>query len=218
MIDPHVESALAFLRGHTRADLQFDEHLRSFKYVFGADGRLIAPVMVAMINAVDTVLFIPSNEDGAMEVMVTLEQFDERGSSGGASGGGEAADRWRIYHGEPDDVRWAFMSIDSARFESVVIDGDALQRPNPLAKDEFRICRRMNQDHAEDLSRLCAHFASFNVEKPVMVGIDPMGLDVRARFDIVRVPAIESMSTPEQATRVLAAMSRQAGAVKIPPS
>jgi hypothetical protein len=62
----------------------------------------------------------------------------------------------------------------------------------------------------DDLRRLCAHFANFTLEKPVMVGIDPLGLDVRAAFDVVRVPAIEPMKTASDADRVLKAMMKQA--------
>jgi hypothetical protein len=206
MTDPHVDAALAFLRGHTKADLQFDEHMRPLKYVVAPDGRLISPVMVAMINAVDTVLFIPSNEDGAMEVMVTLEQFDERTGEGGG-----AADRWRIYHGEPEDVRWAFMSIDSARFEGVVVDGMALQQSNSLATDQSRLCKMMNES-PEALRQMCLHFSKFTLEKPVMVGIDPQGFDVRARFEVVRVQATAPMNSPEKARLILKEMSKEAEA------
>jgi hypothetical protein len=134
-----------------------------------------------------------------MEIMVTLAQFDERGPEGAA------ADRWRIYHREPQDVRWAFMSIDSARFEGAIIDGEALQQPNPLARDESRLCKMMNSSPG-DLRRLCLQHANIDIEQPVMVGIDPMGIDVRARFDIVRVPAVHRMGSAVEATRVLAAM------------
>jgi hypothetical protein len=202
--DDIITQALAFLRGHTRADLRFEEHLRPLKYVVLPDGRLAAPVMVAMLQAVDTVLFVPEYVDDALELMVTLEQFDEH------SADGAAADRWRIYHGEPQDVRWAFMNIDAAKFRGLVIDGGALMIANPLAADVARICKRMNTEHVDDLRRLCWHFANFTLEKPVMVGIDPLGLDVRAAFDVVRVPVSEAMNTADDVDRVLAEMMKQA--------
>jgi hypothetical protein len=200
MSDTVLNEAYAFLRAHTRADLRFEENMRPIKYVIGSEGRLIAPVMVAMLRSFDLVLFIPSYEEGAMEVQVTLEEFDERGSDGAA------ADRWRIYHGEPDDVRWAFMQIDAARYDELVLDGLALMRPNPLAKDESRICKHMNQEHVEDLKQLCAKFGKMEVEQPLMVGIDSLGIDVRARFDVVRVPAIRPMNSADEALQVLKQM------------
>lgn len=204
--DANIESAYAFLRGHTTADLRFDEHLRPIKYIIASDGRLAAPVMVAMLQAVDTVLFIPECVEDSMEVQVTLEQFDER------SRDGAIADRWRIYHGEPQDVRWAWMDIDGARQGRMVFDGEALIRANPLAADEARICRHMNEDHADDLRALCLHFAKVEIESPVMVGIDPLGIDVRGMFDVFRVVAAEPMTNADDARRVLVEMTKQARA------
>src|SRR5690606_10916285 len=98
-----IERAYTFLRAHTRADLRFEEHMRPIRYVISPGpflaGRLVAPVMVAMLDAVDTALFIPEDVDNAMEMQVTLEEFRERGESESA----RLADRWRIYHGEPED-------------------------------------------------------------------------------------------------------------------
>lgn len=204
MSDTTVEEAYAFLRSHTTGDLRFEENMRPIKYVIAPDGRLAAPVMVAMLQAVDTVLFIPECIEDAMELQVTLEEFDEH------SRDGAIADRWRIYHGEPPDVRWAWLDIDGARCGRMVFDGEAMELPNDLAEDESRICRHMNEDHEDDLRRLCLHFTEVNIESPVMVGIDPLGIDVRGRFDVFRVRATERMNSAEDARRVLTAMSQQA--------
>ena len=206
MCDPIIQQARAFLRGNSTGDLRFDEHLRPLKYVFAPDGRLAAPVMVAMLQAVDTVLFVPDCAEGAMEVQVTLENFDEHGPQGAL------ADRWHIYHGNPEDVRWALMDIDAARFEEAVIDGEALIQINPLTADEPRLCREMNRNNSDDLRNLCLHYAEIGVKQPVMVGIDQYGIDVRGTFDVIRVPAIKRMETAEDASRILAAMCEEASA------
>lgn len=198
-----IDKAWAFLRGHTRADLRFDEHMRPVKYVIAPDGRPAAPVMVAMLQAMDGVLFIPEYVDDAMELQVTIVQFEERGADAAV------ADRWRIYHGEPDDVRWAYLKVDAARFTGMVIDGDALERPNTLANDEARICRELNQK-IDLLRRLCEHYGTMRVEQPVMVGIDPLGIDLRARFDVVRVPASRPMRNAEDAISILTEMAKNA--------
>lgn len=206
MSDEVIDEAWEFLRGHSRGELRFDEHVRPIKYIIASDGRLAATAMVAMLDAVDSVLFVPDCSEGASEFQVTLLPFQERGADGAA------ADRWRIYHGDPDDVHWAYLLIDAARYGELVIDGEALIRPNPLAPNEARLCRQMNQDHLDDLRRLCSRFGRMDVEQPVMVGIDPLGIDVRARFQVLRVPAIEPMNTAEEALRVLQGMSRTAQA------
>jgi len=189
MADDPVTAAYKHLRANTTGDLRFDEHLRPVKYVIAPDGRLVCPVMVAMLGTADTVLFVPDYSDNAsmLELQVTMLPLEERGE------GGAQADRWRIHHGEPDDVRWAWLSIDAARFEEFVIDGDALMVPNPLALDEAALCKWMNQEHAADLVALCAAFGSMKVESPLMVGIDPQGIDVRATFDVVRIPSTAPM-------------------------
>lgn len=208
MSDPQVERCHAFLRANSTGDLRFDEHLRPVRYVVAADGRLVAPVMVAMLQSMDTVLFVPDCAENATEVQVTLEPFDEHGPDGGL------CDRWRIYHGEPDDVRWARLDIDAARFEGAVIDGQALVRPNPLAPDEPQLCTEMNKRPGGMLHLLCLHLAGTRLKQPVMVGIDPLGVDVRGTFQVFRLPAPEPMNTPDDARRVLEMMCRAAQAAE----
>ena len=195
--DPNVEAALDHLHGHTQADLRFDEHFESIKYVIASDGRLVAPVMVAMLSAAETVLFIPEDREGCMEVMVTLEEFDEAGEQG------SLADRWRIYHGEPPDVRWALMTIDAARFKGLFIDGEAFSESNPLAAGEAVLCREINSAHGDTLRRLCSERGGMDVEKPVLVGIDSRGIDVRSTFDIVRVRFDQPVRTLADAREAL---------------
>jgi hypothetical protein len=202
MAEDPIQAAHAKLHAHSTADLRFDEHLRPLKYVIAPDGRLVCPVMVAMLQTADTVLFVPaySHDDAMLELQVTMLPFEERGEDGAQ------ADRWRIHHGEPEDVRWAYLSIDAARFGELVIDGDALMIPNPLAGDEASLCRWINQEHADDLRALCAKFGSMKVEAPLMVGIDPLGIGVRATFDVVRIPASEPMHSARAARSILLKM------------
>lgn len=178
--DPNVEAAVDFVRGNCRADLRFDGHTEPLKYVVAPDGRLIAPVMVAMLTAADTTLFVPDDREDAMELMVTLEQFQETGKNGAL------ADRWRIYHGEPPDVRWAAMTVDAARFHGLFIDGEAFLESNPLIGGEALLCREINAKHIDVLRALCETRGPMRIEQPVMVGVDPRGVDVRSVFDVVR--------------------------------
>ncbi|MHC4949356.1 MAG: DUF2470 domain-containing protein [Planctomycetota bacterium] len=210
MSDPIADAAHAFLRSHTTGELRFDEHLRPIRYVVAGDGRLVAPAMVAMLESRDTVLFVPECVDGAMEVQVTLEPLDERGPDGGLT------DRWRIYHGTPEDVRWAWLDIDAVRHDSSIVDGAALTRPNPLAGDEAALCRWLNREHADDLRALCGRFARITVEEAVLVGVDPLGLDVRGTFVVHRVPSPEPMPTADDARRVVEAMIRDTKAGHAP--
>ncbi len=195
-----AEEAFRFLRGHTTCEIRFDEQYLPLRYVIEPGGRLVAPVSGPMLEAADSVLFVPSNEDHAMEIQVTLSELDPDGPDGAFT------DRWRIYHGEPQEARWAAFDFDAARYGKCVIDGPVLMRSNPLAADEARLCRRINQQRRGDLVRACKHVADADVEQPMLVGIDPLGFDVRRRFDIVRLPAHVQMETAETVERVFELM------------
>ena len=197
--DPHdaLARGRALLRDALRGTLQFDEHFRPLKYVIDPlTGRLGAPVMVAMLTAAETVLFIPEETEDSLQCLVSLEPLDEHHA---------LTDRWRIYHGEPEDVRWAVLYLDMAKLTGVVLDGDALMTPNPLADAEPALCRLLNDD-PDRLRRLASSRGGMDIENPRCVGVDPAGLDVRARFDIVRVPFDEPVNTEDEARATIATL------------
>jgi hypothetical protein len=196
-----AEDAYVFLRGNTTGELRFDEHIEPLKYVIGPKGHVVAPVTHLMLSSQDTVLFVPNNADGAMELGVTLMGLDPDGPDGAVT------DRWRIYHGDPASVQWAVLKIDAARYDRWVVDGQALRRPNPLAADEPAICRRINAQHRDALGRVCHHGAGIDVEQPLLVGVDPLGFDVRRRFDIARVSAPAPMNSPTDVDRTFSLLS-----------
>jgi len=115
--------------------------------------------------------------------------------------GGALTDRWRIHHGDPTDVHWAYAAIDAMRFESRVIDGDALTRPNPLAAAEPAVCRWLNTDHRAELPRLARAYAGINASAPVAAGIDPDGRTsapaTRLTYSRCRLRRNRSMSLPD---------------------
>lgn len=187
MSDAVIDRAHAFLRAHLSGRLRFDDNAIAFKIVVAPDGKLVAPVMVAMLQALETVLEMPDDAEQNLHLMVSMEPFTEEGEHGAL------ADRWRIYHGDPPDVRWAEMTIDAARFDGHFIDGEALQLPNPLAAHEPAILRRLNEGDRALLKHACEH-ANVRAGQPVAVGVDDRGLDVRRAFDVVRVAFSEPIS------------------------
>ncbi len=199
-----AKDAYRFLRSHTTGDLRFDERFRLLRYVIGPDGRLVAPVMFAMLEASDPALFVPEDIDNAMELLVSLTEFEPDGPFGALT------DRWRIYHGDPEDMQWATIHLDTARFQEQVVDGEALIQANPLAEDEARLCRQINDDHRAELRQVCQVIAHAQVENPMLVGVDRLGFDVRRRFDVLRVDAPQPMTTAADAELVLGQMIEQA--------
>ncbi len=186
-----VEEACTLLQGWYRGDLRFDDNIVPCRFVRTDEGRLVAPVMVAALHTADTVLMIPDEHAPVLELLLSMAPFEEAGPDG------RWADRWRIYHGEEEDINWAFPDIDMGRMSGIVIDGDALLRANPLAEDEPGLCRALNELGADALRRICRNRIEQDVEKPLVVGVDPDGLDIRAAFDVVRIPFSIAIDTPE---------------------
>jgi hypothetical protein len=178
-----ITGARAFLRANLTGTIGFDDEFIPIKVVIAPDGHLVAPVMVAMLRAFDVVIFLPAEDDSAMQLQVTLEEIQDKGEHAAL------CDRWRIYHGEPEDVRWARISIDAAKFDGRMFDGLALMEPNALAAAEPGICRKVNADMRDVLRKACLRVAEVEIEDPRLVGVDPLGFDVRGRFDVVRLDA-----------------------------
>jgi len=178
-----ITGARAFLRANLTGTIGFDEEFIPIKIVVAPDGALVAPVMVAMLRALDVVIFLPAEDDAAMQLQVTLEEIQDSGEHAAL------CDRWRIYHGEPEDVRWARISIDAAKFDGRMFDGLALMEPNALADAEPRICRKVNSEMRGLLKQACLRVAEVEIEDPRLVGVDPLGFDIRGRFDVVRLDA-----------------------------
>jgi hypothetical protein len=176
-----TDAAWAFLRGNTTATIKFGEHTNDVSYVVCPNGKLVIPVMIAMLQPCDTIMYVPEYAEDCMEMHVSLQQFIDSGEDGLLS------DRWNVYHGDSPDVQWALVDIDAARFHEMFIDGEGLCRPNPLADAEHSLCKQINENK-EVLRTACHAKTNVDVTDPVVVGVDPLGLDIRAPFGIVRVP------------------------------
>ena len=70
-----------------------------------------------------------------------------------------------------------------------MFDGLALMQPNALAEAEPRVCRKVNAEMRELLRKACLAVAEVEIEDPRLVGVDPLGFDVRGRYEIVRLDA-----------------------------
>ena len=207
-----ITGARAFLRANLTGTIGFDEEFIPIKLVVAPDGALVAPVMVAMLRALDVVVFLPEEDDAAMQLQVTLEEIEDKGEHAAL------CDRWRIYHGEPEDVRWARFSIDAAKFDGRMFDGMALMEPNPLAEAEALICRRVNAEMRDLLRKACLRDAEVDVEDPRLVGVDPLGFDVRGRFDVVRIDADPEIVDEADAFAALEELASDEDAPDAPPA
>ena len=185
-----AEGAWRFLRSNTTASLSFGENNFDISYIIIHDGRLVISAMVAMLQPCDIVMYVPGYEEGCMEMHVSLIQFLDTGKNG------VLADRWQVYHGEPPDTQWAFVDIDAARYHDMFIDGETLSRKNQLAAKERSICKTLNEQ-TDLVRRACVAKTNVDVTNPFVVGVDPLGIDIRAPFGIIRIQADQPFTTPE---------------------
>ena len=206
-----VIEAREFLRAHLSGSIGFDGDFVPLKIVVAPDGALIAPVMVAMLRSFDITLFLPDEGEDSMQLQVTIEEIFDKGETAAL------CDRWRIYHGEPEDVRWARFMIDAAKFDGRMYDGLVLMEPNRLADIEAGICKRVNAEMRDALRNACKFIAKVDIEDPRLVGIDPFGFDVRGRFDIIRLEAIPLIADESDAITAIAELA-QITANKVDPA
>jgi hypothetical protein len=192
-------AAYSAMRGWTRGDLRHDELTTPIRFALAADGRLIATVTADMLAAADCALAIPDETAPLLELSVTLLGFE-------AIGGAESnSDRWKIYHGAPPHGKWAMLDIDMARFRGAILDGECLRRANPLAAVEPRLCGLLNREHVGHVHRRLQESLGVEAVDPRVVGLDPLGLDIRNRFDVVRLEFPEPISDPATAEQVVLA-------------
>jgi hypothetical protein len=57
----------------------------------------------------------------------------------------------------------------------------------------------MNQGREADLRALALRFREIEIEAPRMVGVDPLGFDIRGRFDVVRIDSDRDLVSGEDA-------------------
>ncbi len=189
-----LEHALDVLHATREAVLAFEDNFIPVKTTIDREtGRLIAAVPVATFFAPEHVLFVPDESEDALQLLVTPEQVEESA----------ATDRWMAYHGDPEHVRWAMMWIDSGKHGPWVFDGEALTLPNTLAPAEPALVKAVNERGPQPLRRLCRRLHGVDAEHPLCVGVDQHGIDVRARFGVLRAPFAQPANDPDHAVKLL---------------
>ena len=173
--------AYEWLRAHLGGFLRFDGERVAIKIAPMPDGSFVAPVMVAMLMAADTVLELPDDGDDELHLMVSLERFEERDDQLGRT------DRWRAYHGAPQDVNWASIVIDASKFRGFFVDGEVFTRPNPIAHIASALCLEINASHRDDVRRAIYGQYKADAISPTVVSVDPWGFDVRRDHDVMRL-------------------------------
>ena len=174
-----TDPALAALRANRGAVLVCPSHTRPCRTIIDdATGLPVTAIDPVDLAGDEHVLLVPGETDPILHLLVEASELD--------AGKGVIVDRWCAYHGSPDGSRWVAWHVACARFGSDVIEADRIIVPNPLGDRVPTLCRGLNAD-GRRLSRLCEATERGQESEPVAVGVDPLGLDLRGRFDVIRV-------------------------------
>lgn len=196
-----VRSLRAAAQGHLLADANT---VRPVLWVLDRRrGQLVFPMPRELEDVTEAQLMIPEEHDPRLAALLSIEVTDAPPAA--------AEIRHEVYHGAAREARWAVATIEALRYHGEAFDGEALDLIDPLAEHEPALCRGLNAD-AHRLAEICRHHAGTSVPKPVAVGVDPDGIDVRARFGIVRVEFDEHATTLDEANQAIARLAAGAEA------
>lgn len=180
-------------RRHTRGVLSADEVILPCALVWQPrSGHAILSVPPYWVHAADLVLSLP--DDGAPEVEASCVARELDASTD------ESVDWYRAYHGDGAHPRWIELRAECWRMGGAVWDGDEVTFANPLIVEIGALCRELNAAPGV-LQRACEMMHHFTPETPVCVGVDQFGLDVRTRFQVVRVEFPEACPTGDAVRR-----------------
>ncbi len=200
-LGPTPTDALACLRAFTAGVLVYGDRALGVRFVIDPrSGRLLMPLPTDALEAHDHVLHLPDERASSLEALLSLVETGERDAG--------LIERWRAYHGDPSYARWRLATVESARMAGMVYDSAVFAAPNPLAADQSRVCRALNADPSR-LADICAASTHTRPERPVALGVDPDGLDARARFGVIRVAFPRRAVDADDALAILDELARR---------
>lgn len=162
------------------------------RYVLDVRGLPVTALPKAALDHPDATLFIPEESDESLQLHVRPEQIDPATDP--------AADRFLIYHGSAERVAWARLVIMGARVGGRVYSPVEAAAPSPWTTAEPSLVRLVNADIA-----VLRQAVRTNDPSAKAVGVDPWGMDVRLRWEVIRVPWPESMelTAPDAAAPIV---------------
>lgn len=202
--DTHAETAalLRLIRSFTTATLLSHDHSRATQMRLVLDparGGLIAPTSPELLESEDFLLLLPEESDAIVHLEVVPESIDAFTDAG--------VDRHRAYHPALPVKTWVRWIIRSAKAQhpvlgALVADGEDLMRPSPLGVLEPRLLRTLNAQ-PDRLRSLAQARTGTPIQSPLAVGIDPDGIDVRARYGVIRVEFDEPLEPATAQDRLM---------------
>lgn len=200
----HQDAPARILRGAYRGVVLVDERPLPVAYVLDpATGNPVVPLAADGPDAIDPeqaealVMMIPDEGDGCLQLQAAVIDLDPHRH--------EAPDRHLIYHGPSNQRRWGLLEVSAARVQNRVFDAQLIIAPNPLRSVEPALCKWANS-HTQELLALAQARLTPRTDLSVMVGIDPMGIDIRTRFGPQRIEFGVVASDPTAARTALSGL------------
>jgi hypothetical protein len=173
--------AIIHLKRHSDGLLAVDERMERVRFVIDPiTGCPVMPVDSDVPRFETLTLFIPDEDASGLQMLGEPTALDPDTDA--------CCDRYLIYYGPPSvrgGIAWIRFNVTAARFGGALIDVEEVAQPNPFLKDEPGACKRGNSAR-EALIAACERSGA-PVQHPVLVGVDPLGADIRASFGIVRI-------------------------------
>jgi len=168
-------------------------------------GTIIKPASPDDQTIIDGTLFIPREDDDALQLHVQATAVTEHDA-------GHAADRFAAHHGMAHKGSYVSLEILGGKFDGVVLDDEDLNLANPLTVDghDTKLLRQLNTDKAQ-LARIAQQMLGFEVFEPLAVAADPRGVHLRTRAGIYRLAFTPQAMTYEAATNRISELMRANG-------
>lgn len=185
--------AMRLLRRMHEGTLGFEERRAEVRFVLdGATGMMVIPVEPGFARIHELTLTAPSESSMLWQTMLSPRIIERPEAE-------ESVDRWAAYHGKaPGGAVWVRCEIGGLKSAGEVWGNDECVCINALRGVEPRLIRALNADRPA-LCRACKVHGPVDVADPLCVGIDALGIDIRARFGIVRLEFPENVEAADEA-------------------
>lgn len=192
------EDAVRALRAATSGHLRPDpDTARPVRYVLDRRrGGLLFQLPRDFEDITSAQLLVPDEHDPVLAALLEIRPVPRPAP--------EVEIRHEVYHGPLREGPWAVGTVEALRYHTEAFDAEEFGLTDAIVDAEPEICRELNAD-PQTLRRICRRVAE--IADPVAVGVDPDGLDVRARFGTVRVEFSRSAATPDEARARIAELA-----------
>jgi hypothetical protein len=175
------------IRQHTRAEMFRDGVRELVRYVINPpDGAFVLACGPGLQNAEEIIAHAPDEGPEAIQLMFDRAEPLDRTTDA-------SIDRYLAYHGEPESPNFFRLTLHAAKFGAGVVDASEIALENTLARGAGPLLKRWNLDQSA-LAAACRGAVRHAPASPLLVGVDPDGADVKARFGVIRIEFAQTVA------------------------